>query len=224
MPRFVDAEQRRADILDAAAIALSEEGYGRMTLRSLAKRMGGSSTLVTHYFSTKDALVTALVERVLAEVAGVREQLVAIEDPTERVRALIDLFMPTDDASLQDEKVRFALLPYKDTDAAIGELFNRTEPSMREVIRAGLDGAVAAEVLEDLVDVVRAWGSGIVLSAVEHPEIWTPERQVAASDRFLAMLPLETGQRRPRRPARTRTSSPDKVRTGSTKAVAATPA
>lgn len=223
MPRFVDAEQRRADILDAAAIALSEEGYGRMTLRSLAKRMGGSSTLVTHYFSTKDSLVTALVERVLAEAAGVREELVAIEDPTERVRALIDLFMPTDDASLQDEKVRFALLPYKDTDPAIGELFSRTEPSMRELIRAGLDGAIAGGVLEEFVDVVRAWGSGIALSAVEHPEIWTPERQAAACDRFLAMLPLETRRRRPRRPTLTGASSTGEVRPGATRSVAAEP-
>lgn len=196
MPRYVDAEQRRNDILDAASLALSEEGYGRMTLRSLAKRMGGSSTLVTHYYPTKAVLVTALVERVLAETEATKEQLLAIGDRSERVRTVLRDFLPTDPRSLQDEKVRMALLPYKDTDEAIGQLFARMDPSMRDILRVGLQDSIAPEDLEDVVDVVRAWTSGVALSAVEHPEIWSPERQIAACERFIEMLPLNADRRR----------------------------
>lgn len=198
LPRYVDAEQRRTDILDSAAVALSEDGYGRMTMRSLAKRMGGSSTLVTHYFPNKDLLVTALTERILAGAAGSIDELRAIADPEERVRELLRMFLPTDARALRDEKVRFALLPYKDSNPTIGELFDRTEPSMRVLIRAGLDGAVEPAILEDIVDVFRVWVSGVALSAVEHPELWSADRQVNASERFLAMLPLKSSRRRSR--------------------------
>lgn len=190
MPRFVDAEQRRSDILEAASAALSEEGYGRMTMRSLAKRMGGSSTLVTHYFPTKDVLVTALVEKVLAEAAALKAELETITDPGTRLRALLENFLPTDKRALQDEQVRVALLPYKDTDPAIGDLFARMEPSMREVIRTALEGAVDVDDLDEMIDLVRAWCSGVCLSVVEHPELWPRERQLAVNERFLALLPL----------------------------------
>jgi AcrR family transcriptional regulator len=191
LPRYVDADQRRSDILDAAAVALSEEGYARMSLRSLAKRMGGSSTLVTHYYPTKTVLVTALVDRILDEAETIKETVLAVDGRRERVRTLISEFLPMDPESLQHEKVRMALLPYRDTDEAIGRLFDRTEPAMRDIIRVGLQDAVAAKDLDGTVDVVRAWMSGVALSAVEHPEIWSPERQTAACERFLQLLPLK---------------------------------
>lgn len=195
MPRYVDADQRRADILRAAAVALSEEGYGRMTLRSLAKRMGGSSTLVTHYYSTKDLLVAALVDQILAEAEKSRDELLAIENHGQRVRRLLDYFLPNDERTLRDERVRVALLPYKQAEPAIGQLFDVMEPSMRALIRAGLEDAVASDDLEEYVDVVRAWASGVALSTVEHPEIWTPDHQAAVTDRFLSLLPLKRSRR-----------------------------
>lgn len=195
MPRYVDAEQRRSDILDAAAAALSEEGYARMSFRSLAKRMGGSSTLVTHYYPTKTVLVTALVERILDEAEGIKDQVLAVGERRERVRTLLGEFMPRDPESLRHEQVRMALLPYKDTDEAIGRLFDRTDVAMRDIIRVGLQDAVARKDLDGTVDVVRAWVSGLALSAVEHPEIWSPERQAAACERFLELLPLKTDGR-----------------------------
>jgi hypothetical protein len=39
-----------------------------------------------------------------------------------------------------------------------------------------------------MVDVFRAWTSGVALSAVEHPELWTPDRQLAVLDTFLSYV------------------------------------
>ena len=49
--------------------------------------------------------------------------------------------------------------------------------------------------LEGMVDLLRAWTSGVVLSAEEHPEIWTPERQLQALDRFVSSLSLPLSAR-----------------------------
>ncbi|MFT4081651.1 MAG: TetR/AcrR family transcriptional regulator [Nocardioides sp.] len=193
VPRYVDAEQRRTDILQAASEALAEEGYGRLSLRGLARRMGGSSTLVTHYFATKEDLISGLVDRVLAEAEQARGELAAIRDPVERVRSLLHDFLPDAEETRRQEGVRVALVSYKDTEPAIASFFERIEPSMRSFIRSGLEGAVEPDRLEDLIDTVRVWVSGMVLSAVEHPEIWTPQRQHRACEQFLGLLPLVDG-------------------------------
>lgn len=202
MPRYVDAEERRNAILDAASSALAEEGYARFTLRSLARRMGGSSTLVTHYFPTKDELVSALVDQALAEAAEKRAELAQIQDPHERLRSVVEYFLPLDEESMRQERVRVALASHQGSEPAVEEFFARMEPGMRELFRAGLQGFVKAKEMEGLVDVMRAWTNGVVLSAVEHPEIWTPQRQRASLDLFLAMLPipgLVGSSRKPRR-------------------------
>jgi len=190
VPRYVDPEQRKNAILDAAGDALAEEGYARFTLRSLARRMGGSSTLVTHYFPTKDELISALVDRVLAEAETKREELKAIEDPHDRLHAVIEYFMPLNEEELTQERVRVALASLKGSEPAVEDFFARMEPGMRELFRVGLNGFVKPKDVEGLVDVIRAWTSGVVLSAVEHPEIWTRKRQLAALDLFMDMLPI----------------------------------
>jgi hypothetical protein len=88
------------------------------------------------------------------------------------------------------ERVRVALVAHRDAEPALREFFDKLEPGMRGVMRAGLEEFVDAEELDGMVDVLRAWTSGIALSAVEHPEIWTPERQAAALERFVSSMAL----------------------------------
>jgi len=205
VPRFVDPEQRKNAIIDAASRALAEEGYARFTLRSLARRMGGSSTLVTHYFPTKDEVVSALVDRALAEAEVKSGELAGIEDPHQRLHAVIEYFLPLDDDALTQERVRVALASHRGSEPALDDFFARMEPGMRDLFRLGLRGLVKPKDVEGLVDVIRAWTNGVVLSVVEHPEIWTPERQLAALELFMNMLPIPS--LRSSAPTRQRTST-----------------
>jgi len=190
MPRFVDPEERKASIISAMIEALAEGGFPTFTLRSLAKRMGGSSTLITHYFPNRDALIGALLESVLKDADKKRAELLEIDDPHERLHAVLEYFLPDDPETLALERVRVALVAHRDAEPALREFFDKLEPGMRGVMRAGLEEFVDAEELDEMVDVLRAWTSGIALSAVEHPEMWTPERQAAALERFVSSMAL----------------------------------
>jgi AcrR family transcriptional regulator len=170
--------------------ALAEGGFPTFTLRSLAKRMGGSSTLITHYFPNRDALIGALLESVLSEADKKRGELLQIGEPHERLHAVLEYFLPDDPETLALERVRVALVAHRDAEPALRKFFDKLEPGMRGVMRAALEEFVDAEELNGMVDVLRAWTSGIALSAVEHPEIWTPERQRAALERFVSSLAL----------------------------------
>lgn len=190
MPRYVDPEQRRAEILSAVIHALGEGGFSGFTIRSLAKRMGGSSTLVTHYFPTRDSLLDALLSQTLEDAEKERETLLSIDDPRERLHAVLAFFLPDSDESLALERVRVAMVPHMRIEPTVYDFFQRLEPGMRGLMRAALEEFVAPEQLDAMVDMLRVWTSGLALSAVEHPEMWTPERQRATLDQFLNSLAL----------------------------------
>lgn len=186
MPRIVDTEARREQIVAAATKLLSEGGFVRLTLSNLAKELGGSMRLVTHYFRDRTDLITALLENGIRETDELLDELDRIEDARARLRYALEWFLPLDPATLQLEKVRVALVVHKDVEPVIAEFFSSVDLAMRRVLKAAVMPIADAADVDLLVDVLRAWTSGVALASVEHPEIWTPERQRAVLDDFLA--------------------------------------
>lgn len=63
-----DAEGRRRDILQSAEQILEEQGYAGLTMRAIAVGAGVSSGTVYQYFSGKEDVFAALMERRLDEL------------------------------------------------------------------------------------------------------------------------------------------------------------
>ena len=61
VPKIVDHEQRRAEILEQSLSLFASEGYGRVTMRALATHLGVSTGVVYHYFAGKEALFSAML-------------------------------------------------------------------------------------------------------------------------------------------------------------------
>ncbi|MEH6591126.1 MAG: TetR/AcrR family transcriptional regulator [Halioglobus sp.] len=57
--RKVDHDSRREEVAEAAAKLIAEKGMEGLTTRSLAKAMGCSIGVLSHYFSSKDKIVLA---------------------------------------------------------------------------------------------------------------------------------------------------------------------
>jgi AcrR family transcriptional regulator len=68
VPRQERAEQRVAELLDAAASELAEAGYDAATMKAIAIRAGASIGAAYQYFPNKEALVSALRERYAIEM------------------------------------------------------------------------------------------------------------------------------------------------------------
>jgi len=82
-------EERREEILGAAAAIALAEGLERVTLRAVADRLGVRPGLITHYFPAAEDLVAAAFARA---AAGEREQLFAGEgDPLTRLRRFVEV-------------------------------------------------------------------------------------------------------------------------------------
>lgn len=77
----------RERILDAAAELVSKIGSGRLTLDAVAEGAGLSKGGLLYNFPTKDALLQAMVQRLVDEVAAEREALRAQAEPGRNLEA-----------------------------------------------------------------------------------------------------------------------------------------
>ena len=78
MPKVVDHDQRRAEILHRSLPLFAAEGYGRVTMRGLAGHLGVSTGVLYHYFDGKEALFASMLRHlgelnVAAAIAGMPE-------------------------------------------------------------------------------------------------------------------------------------------------------
>ena len=194
MVRRVDRDARAREIHHATRRLLLANGYRDLTLRALADELGGSLTLVTHYFPTHDELMTAHLEWQLDEFDVELERLETGESGRARLETFVEWFLPNDDESWLEERSRIMLLVQVPRDASwLGPYLDRVEERMIELLRERLAVLVPPEHLDLSIDIVRMALNGITLSAIEHRESWPPARQLSVILRVIDALPLREG-------------------------------
>jgi len=88
---------------------LLDEGLEGASIGKVAKRLDVHPSLIIHYFGTKEQLTIELVDYLLEvyyQTYG--EKLAAIEDPLERLRAILDTFFSLSYQELLPESVFYA--------------------------------------------------------------------------------------------------------------------
>ncbi len=182
MPKYVDHAERRREITDAAVRILARGGASALTLRSLADELGGSITLITHFFANRDDLFDGIVDDLIATYRAELEELESGASPEERLHILLQWMLPLDEESTSREAGRIALVPHASESESIQRFFDVMEDTMRRLfaehiaeLGLGIDAELGAAYL-------RAVINGIVLSRVEHPGLWPEERQQAVLD------------------------------------------
>src|SRR5580692_1468139 len=64
MPKVVDHDARRAELVDAAWRVIAAEGLEAATMRRIAQAAGCTTGRVTHYFYSKDDMLVAALREV----------------------------------------------------------------------------------------------------------------------------------------------------------------
>ncbi|MEW2571839.1 TetR/AcrR family transcriptional regulator [Streptomyces sp. NPDC047070] len=190
MPIQVDHEARREKIVATAIRVLGEGGFANFSLRAVSDRLGGSVTLITHYFPSREALLQKMLQQALDDARATQEELAAIEDPQDRLETVLRFFLPLDDDAMATERARVALASHRNNDPAIPRDLDLIDALMRDLVRTALQDFIGRHRLDITVDLVRLWTSGVVLSTIEHPDLWTPARQIEALHHFMNLVDL----------------------------------
>jgi TetR/AcrR family fatty acid metabolism transcriptional regulator len=86
-----EAARRRAEkrhrIIDAAVYVFAERGFHQARVSDIAKKAGVADGTIYLYFKNKEDLLLSIFEEKMDEVlAGLKDALVGVDDPEERVR------------------------------------------------------------------------------------------------------------------------------------------
>ena len=190
MPRHVDHEERRDAIIQATLAVLAEHGPSGLTFRAVAKRMGGSSTLVTHYLPNRQELLDALVEQMAEWPEELLELEAGADDPREKLRVFLLWLLPVDERGWLEERARLSLAGEPAIRERTQHLLDSWDTNVRRLMAEHLTDLVPPDRLPVTVDVLRSITNGLTLTWAEHPGEWPPERQFAVVDETLAALGL----------------------------------
>ncbi len=90
MPRVIDHDKQRADLLARSFTLFAERGYGEVTMRALSRELGLSTGSLYHYFEGKPALFRQLLlARVEQDVADAEAEVPTDLDAAGRMSALL---------------------------------------------------------------------------------------------------------------------------------------
>jgi AcrR family transcriptional regulator len=185
MPRFVDVEERRVELTDAAARLIARAGIGAATMREVAAEAGLSTGSLTHYFADKRELLLCTFQ---ASLAGRRSQRAERPpDAVSQLRATLEGALPVDDDRRRHWMVTVAFCAQAAGDDELADAQRDAYREFRghvarQVERAGIaDGEHAVVVAERFIAAV----DGVAIQALFDPESWPADRQLAALDDLL---------------------------------------
>ena len=79
------AEVRRAEIVEAARFLFQTQEYEKVTMQAVMERLGIAKGTIYHHFQSKEELLEAVVENIVAEqIARMHQVVDAAEDVAHR--------------------------------------------------------------------------------------------------------------------------------------------
>ena len=93
MPKIVDSQQYRQELLSKCFDLFANRGYANVTTRQIAKELGVSTGTLYHYFPSKQALFEQLVEQVSWQDFEILKKVDKNQSIPDRIIALGELLL-----------------------------------------------------------------------------------------------------------------------------------
>ncbi|WP_265446738.1 TetR/AcrR family transcriptional regulator [Flexivirga meconopsidis] len=183
MPKVVDHEERRAEVADAVWRVIRRDGYGALSVRTVAAETGRSVGAVRHYFDSQDALVAFAMQTLADRVAERVQRLGAEATDLLGLERLLQTVLPLDPARRAESEVWLALTMAARTDERLGAVWRDVHTRLRGLMEScvlmvqqvyGVDLDVATETTR-----LHALTDGLALHGTFEPRL--RPRQIRAA-------------------------------------------
>lgn len=173
MPIDVDEVQRREAIAQATLAVAARDGARAVTIRAVAKELGGSTAMVTNYVPTRMALITNAVRAAESRWRTDLETQLHGLTGADRLRATVEWHLSTEPEDLLLRTLWIEMLSSAQADPG-GVDHQEPRESRQEFLEASVDAGVPDATLA--ADVLSLLTRGYYISTMEEPGHWTPER------------------------------------------------
>jgi AcrR family transcriptional regulator len=184
MPAQIDVAERLDAIAEATLQIASEEGLQGVTIRAVAARLGGSTTLITKFVSSRAALLVNVFRYISSHWESDRDAVLGERVGMDRLKALARWSLDTEG---YDDAVRRLWIQALSSGRREASAFDYPRQEARteyDNIRADV-AAACTEEQGWLADALFLVFRGFYVSTIEDPERWTSRRAAAAVERLL---------------------------------------
>jgi len=192
MPRVVDHASRRSHIAEAACQVIARHGIDAATLILVGDEAGCTTGAITHYFSDKDALLLAALERSIHNF-NVRLDGAIEQDPLDLIGFLTQV-LPVDRSRRDGTKVWYNFWSRSFSTPAFGRRQRALHDQWVGRLMERLQVLMSAGRLRNRIDVqfeaetLAALINGLAIRAVLDERRWPAHRQVVHLDSYLSTL------------------------------------
>lgn len=193
MPRDIDRSARLTDIADATLRVAKSTGANSVTIRAVARELGGSTTLVTNYLPSRAALILNVLDRARDRWRAEYEEQTAGLAPMHRFEALVSAAPKPPEPDPDDlEPVLRALIleivANAEAEPTLRSALHRESEDYRRVLRAAAHDA-GYEDPELATDLGYLLLRGAYFASAEDPEYWDAGRTREVTLAALRALP-----------------------------------
>ena len=185
MPKDVDHDERREELLEAVWRVVARDGIERATIRAIAKETGWSSGVLAHYFADKDDIIGSALRLMYERIAARWDVKLAGLGGLRALRELVLDNLPLDDERELETKF---LMNYWSREIRGGNHQpppTRRAPMLIDLLTSltreaqGAGEIRSGEAAEDIAERLLGLIDGFSLHTLLDPERLTRERQVA---------------------------------------------
>ncbi|UOE44382.1 TetR/AcrR family transcriptional regulator [Agromyces larvae] len=194
MPKVIDHDQRRRDIIDVTWGLIVKGGIEAATMREIAAEAGFANGALKHYFPGKDEIIEGAYERSLNRLGEILNEAMVGKRGIEGLRTMMTVTMPIDEEDVTAGKV---LLSFWER-AAFNDSLHTTYRKHLKVWRDGIahylrEGRELGEIVtgipdEQLIDEIVLVNAGATIMRVIAPEVTTADLLRRHVDTFIERI------------------------------------
>lgn len=194
MPKIIDHDQRRREIVEVAKGIILKGGFEAATMRSIAAEAGFANGALKHYFPGKESIVAATFETILAQISdGVLDAGAPQSSAEATLRAFLEATIPQDPEQIAASRVLLALWEYAMSNEQLADLYRGHLRAWRTALVARMEAARAEGAIRDqdfglLANEYISTAVGATVINLMYPDGDRIADYRAYIDRFLARL------------------------------------
>ncbi|GGS76048.1 TetR/AcrR family transcriptional regulator [Nonomuraea spiralis] len=175
MPKIVDHDERRAEVLSAARRVIVRDGIDAATTRAIAKEAGYSNGVLAHYFADKDEILLSALRQ---SHQRIRARLTRKVEGVTGLAALREVLLdnlPLDGERTQESRLEVSFWSRSLASERLAEVQRAEADELRAAVRELLGQArTAGELradgnLDDLAEHLLALVDGLSLHLLLYP-------------------------------------------------------
>ncbi|GHF70837.1 AcrR family transcriptional regulator [Amycolatopsis bartoniae] len=194
MPKVVDHDARRREIIGVVWRLVAEEGIQSVTTRRIAEAAGFANGALLYYFPNKDAVLTAAFQHIFDATNTRADKADGERRGLGGLRTLCLEIMPLDEERCTEARLAITFwqqaLNSPEKAAMHTSFLNRWREEMSARLGEAAEDGEIGELpdVDAVVDELLSMLMGLQIMGVLSPRETTPDRQLAQLDEFFARL------------------------------------